>query len=429
MPECGSQIALCDIPVRFDTYKGCSHGCSYCFVSRKVDISKIETGESVASLRKWISGKRGKDTLWCDWDIPLHWGGMSDPFQPAERVKGRSLECLKVFAETGYPFVVSTKNALIAEEPYFSLIKKCNCVIQFSIVSPAYDKIERGASSFQERLEAAAKIAKHKRVIFRIQPYYPGAFRSVIQNLRKFAEAGVYGVVVEGMKYTKPRLPELVPCGNDYVYPLDMLLPQFRVIRETAHKYGMRFYSGENRLRDLGDELCCCGTEGLGWRVNTANLNHYLFDKDGGGRFDYTERMKEKGTAEPWGAAKQSTIQKKVLDLSSYADMMNKSAIHPYAYISNIIPRFNKEQAETLRLFLRKCLAESGRKAKDVDALLGTNGMAGHYFGASQWIFPTEEAYNKMREIMPGLPSFEECLQMVGVKVKAGCRIFHDKKQ
>lgn len=109
--------------------------------------------------------------------------------------------------------------------------------------------------------------------------------------------------------------------------------------------------------------------------------------------------------------------------------MMNKSAIYPYAYISNIIPRFNKEQAETLRLFLRKCLAESGRKAKDVDALLGTNGMAGHYFGASQWIFPTEEAYNKMREIMPGLPSIEECLQMVGVKVKAGFRIFHDKKQ
>lgn len=428
MPKCGSQITLCDIPVRFDTYKGCSHGCSYCFVSRKVDISKIETDESADALRKWINGKRSKDTAWCDWDIPLHWGGMSDPFQPTEKIKGRSLECLKVFAETGYPFVVSTKNALIAEEPYFSLIKQCDCVVQFSIVSPAYDKIERGASPFEARLAAAAKIAKHKRVIFRIQPYYPGAFRAVVLNLRKFAEAGVYGVVLEGMKYTKPRLPELVACGNDYVYPLDILLPQFQVIRETAHKYGMRFYSGENRLRSMGDSLCCCGVEGMGWRVNTANLNHFLFENGGGGKIAYTDKMQEKGTAEPWGASKQSTIQKKVLDLSSYADMMNKSALNPYAYVSSSAPRFSKEQAETMRLFLRKCLTDAGRKAKDVDNLLGTNGMAGHYFGASQWIFPTEEAYEKMRGIMPGLPGYVECLQMVGVKAKAGSKIYYDKK-
>ena len=191
MPDCGSQIILCDLPVRFDTYKGCSHGCSYCFVSRKADISQIATGESAASLRSWIAGKRTSRTAWCDWDIPLHWGGMSDPFQPAEKVKGRSLEALRVFAETQYPFVVSTKSALIAEEPYFSLIKQCNCVVQFSIVTPEYDKIEKGASSYRERLEAARNIATHKRVIFRLQPYIPGAFRQVLNNLREFAEAGV----------------------------------------------------------------------------------------------------------------------------------------------------------------------------------------------------------------------------------------------
>ena len=33
------------MPIRFDTYKGCTHGCKYCFVQRngKYDISK-ETG-------------------------------------------------------------------------------------------------------------------------------------------------------------------------------------------------------------------------------------------------------------------------------------------------------------------------------------------------------------------------------------------------
>lgn len=38
MPEYGSQIVLCDLPIRFDTYKGCSHNCKYCFVQRKKDM-------------------------------------------------------------------------------------------------------------------------------------------------------------------------------------------------------------------------------------------------------------------------------------------------------------------------------------------------------------------------------------------------------
>lgn len=56
-----------------------------------------------------------------------------------------------------------------------------------------------------------------------------------------------------------------------------------------------------------------------------------------------------------------------------------------------------------IREHLRAALKSSGRTAADVDRLLGTNGMAGHYFGASQWVLPTEEAYEKMRTILQGL--------------------------
>ena len=56
-----------------------------------------------------------------------------------------------------------------------------------------------------------------------------------------------------------------------------------------------------------------------------------------------------------------------------------------------------------IREYMRDALRQSGKKASDVDKLLGTNGMAGHYFGASQWALPTEEAYEKMRKIMPAL--------------------------
>lgn len=63
-----------------------------------------------------------------------------------------------------------------------------------------------------------------------------------------------------------------------------------------------------------------------------------------------------------------------------------------------------------LREDLCAALKKSGRKASDVDELLGTNGMAGHYFGASQFMFPTREAFDKMRTIM-SLDSmdYEQC--------------------
>lgn len=74
--KCGSQIILCNLPVRFDTYRGCSHGCRYCFAQKKNDISHIERDESVDGLRSFIEGKRGNETEWCDWNIPIHWGGI-----------------------------------------------------------------------------------------------------------------------------------------------------------------------------------------------------------------------------------------------------------------------------------------------------------------------------------------------------------------
>ena len=40
--ECGTQVVLCNIPIRFDTYEGCSHECKYCFAQRKKNISHVK---------------------------------------------------------------------------------------------------------------------------------------------------------------------------------------------------------------------------------------------------------------------------------------------------------------------------------------------------------------------------------------------------
>ena len=66
-----------------------------------------------------------------------------------------------------------------------------------------------------------------------------------------------------------------------------------------------------------------------------------------------------------------------------------------------------KNTKEELRNYLIDCLNQSGLKQSDIYKHLGTH-MAGHYFGKSQWAFPTQEEYEKMREIMPALKPYKE---------------------
>lgn len=312
MVDCGSQITICDMPVHFDNYDGCSHACKYCFAQRKgKDISKIKPLKGAYNgVKNFIEGKRQVDTNWCDWDIPIHWGAMSDPFQPIEKSNknndGSTLNILKLFAETKYPIVISTKGKLCIEEEYLELLKECNVVMQVSCLSKYYDKIEQGAPSYEERLKVIEKLVDNvQRVIVRCQPYMPQVKNDMLKHsLQDFADAGVYGCVFEAMKYYKKPLNceyELVRVGNDLCYDDRLLKQHFEQMKQKCHDLGMKFYSGENRLRTMGDDLCCCGCSDL-FKINTYNCNHLL----NGDKVEPTERMKQKGTGKVAHALDQS---------------------------------------------------------------------------------------------------------------------------
>lgn len=333
MPTTGSQVTLCDLPVRFDTYTGCSHACRYCFVNRKRDISTVGTGETANSLLSFIKGSRGGALSWCDWDIPIHFGGMSDPFQPIERTAKKTLEALQVLREYKYPFVISTKNKLIAEEPYLSIIKECNIVVQISAACPEYDAIEKGASTFAERMDAIKKISPYKRVIVRVQPYLPELQLSIMRSLKAFADAGAYGITIEGMKYIKAKAGT-IRLGGDSVYPAKLLRAHYEVIKQKTHELGMRFYCAENRLRFMGDDLCCCGVDGMGWKTNTGNLVHMIYDKDG---VRFSKAQKDASISILMRNIKQKTIAGEYGKKSTFEQLM-KDAIKTKAEIKPLVP-------------------------------------------------------------------------------------------
>lgn len=334
MPKCGSQCWFCDLPVRYDTYKGCSHGCKYCFVQRKSKISKIEPGEGLKPLKEFVEGRRTETTKAFDWNIPLHIGGMSDPFQPCEETQERTYNALKYLAETGYPFVISTKGELICAKKYTDVLKDCNCAVQISMVGSSYDKLEPGAPTFERRLEMLRAVSPIcKRAIVRIQPYFHEVLNEVIENMPRYAEAGAYGVIVEGMKFITAK-PGLVKVAGDFVYPVQTLKGDFEKIKGCAHENGLVFLCGENRLRQMGDSLTCCGVEGLeGFAPNKYNLAHLL----NGDKQKPTKKMLEKGTAYCFKACEQDVFSSADLKQSSFAERLAAYATKKEKYVRQVL--------------------------------------------------------------------------------------------
>lgn len=335
--DCGSQIVLCDLPIHFDTYTGCSHACKYCFAQRNSDLSDIHKSNGIKALKRFIEGNRTQNTKWCDWNIPIHWGGMSDPFQPVEKKHQTTLECLKLFAETKYPVIVSTKGKLVAESPYIDILKECNIVVQISMLSSHYDKIELGCPTFEERLKIGAKVAKNaKRLIVRAQPYMPEIFSDLMENIPKFAEIGAHGITIEGMKFMRKK-EGMEKIGADFCYPIDLLREHYTEIKKECHKHGLKFYCAENRLRAMGDNMTCCGIDGLeGFTPNTFNLCHIY----NGYSPKPTESMKEVGTAHCFSALDQTTVNHNRLKHQSFNGKMLELAKDKYELYSKI---FGKE--------------------------------------------------------------------------------------
>lgn len=328
MPKCGTQCWLCDLPIRFDTYEGCTHGCTYCFATQKYvsrardNFERVSVNETAKNLLKFISGHRAPETRWCDWDIPLHWGGMSDPFQPCELIHGVSLECLKVLKDTQYPCVISTKGTSVLTRPeYLDALKGTNIVVQISMACSSYDDYEVGAPCFEDRLKALSKLsAIVPRTIVRIQPYIREHRQEIIKNLPRFRQAGAYGVIVEAIKRTKAVKGEnLVRVGGDLTYPYSVIKEDFLRIKQEAHKAGLRVFAGENRIRSLGDNLTCCGIENLpGFVPNVFNLNHFV----NGDITEPTEGMKQPKSGNCFRSTVANTIQGRFLQENSFAHNM-----------------------------------------------------------------------------------------------------------
>lgn len=118
---------------RIDPYGcGCAHDCSYCYAKSLLDFRKMWNPASPsvadpAKIRRVVS-KLPRDKV-------IRIGGMTDPFQPAERTHRVTLSLLKALEEYGVPYLIVTKSDMVADEEYTSVMSTGLAHIQVTITT------------------------------------------------------------------------------------------------------------------------------------------------------------------------------------------------------------------------------------------------------------------------------------------------------
>lgn len=170
----GNEGNKCNYPTRLDTYGcGCSHDCSYCYAKSLLDFRGLWNPQSPAvadikSIAREIK-KLPRDKV-------VRLGGMTDCFQPIEKLHRTTYKTIKLLNRYHIPYLIVTKSAIISDDEYISVMDKELAHIQVTVtttddeLSKTYEK----ASLPSERVKAIKKLQNEGfDVQLRLSPFIP----------------------------------------------------------------------------------------------------------------------------------------------------------------------------------------------------------------------------------------------------------------
>ena len=183
-------------------YRGCSHGCGYCYARNTHEYLGLSAGLDFESkilvkpdaptlLREALASPKWQPQ-------PLALSGVTDPYQPVEKKLAITRGCLEVLAEARNPTLLITKNRLITRDlDHIQELARHNTVsVALSITSLDGELtrvMEPQASHPRDRLRAIRELsAAGIPTSVMIAPVIPGLNDHEIPSiLEAAAEAGV----------------------------------------------------------------------------------------------------------------------------------------------------------------------------------------------------------------------------------------------
>ena len=280
------QFRHCGNPFRIDTYKGCDFGCQYCFANCRG--GNFDTSFKVANMeiinKNFVKAfEKDKETKNLTIEllrnrVPLHLGGLSDPFQKRKFDYGCTYELLKLTPKYNYPVLISTKTGNLPEK-YFDVLDKDIHAFQISLISLNNNYIrrfEKNTPSPQERISFIRKLKeKGFWVGIRIQPLIDvkEAYR-LVENISGVVDY----ITVEHIKIGNDNSnkeflfksidlnPEdFVSVGREYELKTEIKRKNIELLK-TISKCPIG--CGDNDLHELSDSNNCCGIDTINDNFN-----------------------------------------------------------------------------------------------------------------------------------------------------------------
>jgi DNA repair photolyase len=191
--------------INFDTslnpYRGCEHGCSYCYARPTHEYLGFSSGldfetrilvkeDAPELLRRELAARSWKPQV-------VGMSGVTDPYQPVERRLGLTRRCLQVFAEFRNPVQLITKNALVARDAdvlseLASHDAASVCVSITTLDAELHRVMEPRASHPEQRLRTVTALARAGVPVgVMVAPVIPGLTDHEIPSILSAArEAG-----------------------------------------------------------------------------------------------------------------------------------------------------------------------------------------------------------------------------------------------
>ncbi|QDT39612.1 PA0069 family radical SAM protein [Stratiformator vulcanicus] len=274
-----------DIPFRYslNPYRGCEHGCSYCYARTSHEYLGHNAGIDFETLiyvkqkapqlfRLWLARPKYEPAV-------VAFSGVTDCYQPAERHFQLTRQCLEVAAVAGQPISIVTKNALVLRD--IDILRKLatrrlvHVTLSVTSLDPELARsMEPRTSTPKARLRAIEQLsAAGIPVRVSVAPVIPGLNDSELPAiLMASSEAGAIHASL-----TMLRLPgSVLPVFRDW-------LARHRPNQTSKVEARIRDMRGGrwNESR-FGDRL-----RGLGLRAEQIQATFQLFSK----RYGLTNTM------------------------------------------------------------------------------------------------------------------------------------------
>jgi DNA repair photolyase len=277
------QFAHCSLPLRLDSYRGCAFSCAYCFARARGGNSpekRIIPAHPSFLERAFERADDGSPSVVAQAlrrRVPIHFGGMSDPFQPVEQRHRVTLAFLKTLLDRRYPTVISTKGELAANSNYRSLLgENPYTIVQISLVSTSDKRaklIEPNATPPARLLRLMERLTEAGvTVTCRLQPYLSNVVGSISGYVHTVASTGAKQISVEHLKVPLERVNNRTieaaresylklsarRDGREYVLASSAKRATILEVREECRKAKIYFGCADNDYQFLSDSWACC---------------------------------------------------------------------------------------------------------------------------------------------------------------------------